>query len=245
LAGGIFYFYQNQQKINAPKGISGKQLYNDDISSLAQKMETEENPEKYKEYIYQLIKFENKGVEALKEIIKTTNNELLIDDILEILAKEKIMSENEAMGFIIKTRPDLILRASDELLKQTRDAQRISNLEALKATINLYLNLVGKPFTNCIAGKEYSSNKGTNAVDGTGWLPLDFTKISGGSPLMELSVDPQNTEGFIYRFACDPQNLTFEFNAKMESDEYKKMASDDGGDNPNIYEIGTSLNLIY
>lgn len=258
VGGGAFYFYQNRQKADIQKqseifqqkeeNITSKKMNgqaNDDISLLIQKIKMEENSKKYKEYIYQLIKFGNRGVEALKEIIKTTNNELLVDDILEILVeKEKIMTENEAAEFLIKTRFDLILKASDELLAQARDAQRISGQNALKSTIGLYFTLAEKPFNNCMAGKIYSSNKGTNAVDGSGWLLFDLTKIPGGSPLLELLVDPQNAEGFIYRFACDPQNFTFEFNAKFESNKYKEEMSTDGGNNSDTYEIGTDLNLI-
>lgn len=104
-------------------------------------------------------------------------------------------------------------------------------------------------------------------TDGSGWVPVDFGDIVGGSPISSLPVDPVNdiasgtstataptNEGLVYRYACQanttaagaPENV-FEFNAVLESQAYTtdddRMGAD-GGDNANYYEVGTSVLLM-
>jgi len=83
----------------------------------------------------------------------------------------------------------------------------------------------------CRDGKVYRSTDGSTAVDGTGWLPFNFTLINSGSPFFELPIDPINNGKYFYSFACDV-GLNFEFNAVLESESYKYL---DAGDNPNAY----------
>jgi len=142
-----------------------------------------------------------------------------------------------------------------EMYKEVADSQTISDLNTLKAAINLYLSTVSESDLNlsiCKKGVIYSSDKGTYAVDGTGWLPIDFTKTSGGSPLSVLPIQSGKDGLSHYQFSCSPLNnsFVFELDAKLTSTRYsssgtKDVVSVDGGDNPNIYEIGTNLNLIH
>jgi prepilin-type N-terminal cleavage/methylation domain-containing protein len=93
-------------------------------------------------------------------------------------------------------------------------------------------------------------------VDGTGWLPVNFDALPSGSPISGLPVDPVNTVStasapantdLIYRYACGQSNLSYEINARLESNEYtviNNRMQADGGDNDNLYEVGTSIRLI-
>lgn len=100
------------------------------------------------------------------------------------------------------------------------------------------------------------------AVDGTGWLPVALTGISGGSPLSAYPVDPTNTAMattqdntmLAYRYACQQGTMSgtgianvFELDAVLESTAYtstdNKM-SKDGGDNTSYYEVGNNLKLL-
>ncbi|MBI4812422.1 prepilin-type N-terminal cleavage/methylation domain-containing protein [Candidatus Falkowbacteria bacterium] len=100
-------------------------------------------------------------------------------------------------------------------------------------------------------------------VDGTGWLPVVFSWLLGGSPISNLPLDPINTTinttptnaDLVYRYACQSSGATgkpsyvFELNAILESDAFKPSGDDDksakdGGDNAAYYEVGTSLRLI-
>lgn len=92
-------------------------------------------------------------------------------------------------------------------------------------------------------------------VDGTGWIPVAFSWLPGGSPVSNLPIDPTNTvtaatvlaSDLVYRYACDSTDLTFEFGARLESTAYtsddNKM-SKDGGNNANYYEAGTKLTIL-
>lgn len=137
-----------------------------------------------------------------------------------------------------------------DLFKQVRDSQRLSDLGSLKGAITLYQTTVDNVVLCADQNKIYRSDQGTDDVDGTGWLPVNFTSTTGGSPLPKLPTDPINRESFIYFYACDPANQVFELNASMESKRYKKsgiddIASTDKGDNSDFYETGTSLRLIH
>lgn len=90
-------------------------------------------------------------------------------------------------------------------------------------------------------------------VDSTGWMPIDLTNITGGSPISNLPIDPTNDGGavtsasLVYRYACAADNLTFEINAQLESIAFKTdddKRAKDGGNNANYYEVGTALDII-
>ena len=93
-------------------------------------------------------------------------------------------------------------------------------------------------------------------VDGTGWIPVNLGGLSGGSPISNLPIDPTNTisdlanvalTDLVYRYSCEATNLTFEINANLESTAYTSTdnkESKDGGDNANLYEMGTGLGLL-
>lgn len=104
------------------------------------------------------------------------------------------------------------------------------------------------------------SNVATPALtDGTGWIPVNFDTLTGGSPISNLPIDPVNAldstnsvsnitnVSFMYRYACLQTPLAFEINAPLESIAYtqtdNKMTSD-GGNNSNYYEVGTNLKIL-
>lgn len=138
----------------------------------------------------------------------------------------------------------LLVLNPNKILKEARDAQRIGDVQSLNMAISLYKAVVSEGI-NCQNDKTYSSNIGNRAVDGTGWLPIDFTKIpGGGSPLVQLNIDPLNNSEFFYSYTCDSKTNTFELNTRLESEKYLDMMKNDGGDDLNLYETGSNLNLI-
>ena len=83
-------------------------------------------------------------------------------------------------------------------------------------------------------------------VTGAGWLPVNFSSISGGSPLGVVPVDSTNSGDLVYRYACDSTNLTYELNAQFESVKYLtslNLDGKDGGDQAAFYEIGNDPGL--
>jgi prepilin-type N-terminal cleavage/methylation domain-containing protein len=74
-------------------------------------------------------------------------------------------------------------------------------------------------------------------VDGTGWIPVDFTQISGDSPLAVLPVDPVNSaaQGLYYSYIGGSWTL----NSILESSKYLSVnARSDGGMDDARYETG-------
>lgn len=161
----------------------------------------------------------------------------------------------------ILTAAVVIVLNPAELLRQARDSQRMADLDALKSAISLYLadvsstSLAGSS-SNCYvyAGGATTSGCGgrfttattaisssSQAIDGTGWIPVALGNISSGSPLSKMPSDPTNNTTYFYSYAADTSALTFEIDAKLESSKYASAAVNDGGSTTTWYEVGTTL----
>ncbi len=85
-------------------------------------------------------------------------------------------------------------------------------------------------------------------VDGTGWIPVNFTQVSSGPPIGQLPVDPTNTTSTRLYYAYTPGG-SWELAAAMEAAKNKMggagdKVSADGGQNAGLYEIGSNLALL-
>ncbi len=114
--------------------------------------------------------------------------------------------------------------------------------------------------------EQNASSTTSTLVDGTGWVPINLGAITGGAPISNLPVDPSNdlsaTTGsdtstaaavnngaLMYRYACKKSPAGFEFAARLESASYgvggtDDRATKDGGNNSNLFEMGTSLTIL-
>jgi prepilin-type N-terminal cleavage/methylation domain-containing protein len=165
-----------------------------------------------------------------------------------------------------------------ELLRQSRDADRLSDLSVLKTAVSLYLVDVSAPqlasssfgYSACYLSS--TSGNGTSSaqcgifantsltvdasttsanyrnINGTGWVPINFSKMSEGSPFGALPVDPLNNATNYYAYAATSSTSSFKFSTFMESARYGNggiadVVSKDGGTNPNAYEVGSNLGL--
>lgn len=99
------------------------------------------------------------------------------------------------------------------------------------------------------------SNANLSLTAGTGWLPVDLSSITGGSPISNLPIDPTNTvtvagvvsTDLVYRYACNIDSLTYEIDAQLESTAYTSdddKRTKDGGNNNSYYEVGTNLSIL-
>ncbi len=86
--------------------------------------------------------------------------------------------------------------------------------------------------------------------DSTGWLPVQFSQITLGTPLSSLPVDPVNNSGYYYAYAATSTGGTyyFEIDTFIESKKYGSGGSNDvittdGGDNTSTYEAGNKPGL--
>jgi hypothetical protein len=164
-------------------------------------------------------------------------------------------------------------------MAQSRDSNRLSDLSTLKTALNLYLADVATTTTIGTAGTCYmasSSNGGTapsgswcvtwfsgsattsiiglRAINGTGWLPVNFSLISSGAPFSQLPIDPVDSYGasagtsLMYSYAVSSTSI-FKLDAHMESNKFKNggsndVCSTDGGIDPNSYETGPGVGLF-
>ncbi|MCL4406269.1 MAG: type II secretion system GspH family protein [Patescibacteria group bacterium] len=164
----------------------------------------------------------------------------------------------------------LVVLNPAEMLAQARDTQRVTDLETLKNTVGIYIAnsdspdldgaVVGCSDAAAAASKGLSNVAVTTGsfaksiaaglvdadrtVDGTGWVPINFAGLAGGSPIPSLPIDPTNSTDYVYRYACSNTDLTFEFDAKFQSTKYLTTLDydgKDGGDQATFYEVGTSL----
>ncbi len=79
-------------------------------------------------------------------------------------------------------------------------------------------------------------------VDGTGWVPVNFSQLSTGAPFSALPIDPVNTVASGYYYTYAPGG-SFELNARLESDKYADVAATDGGPDGASLEVGSNLTL--
>ena len=150
-----------------------------------------------------------------------------------------------------------------ELLKQGRDSTRISDLANINSALSLYLVDVatssamgnyntcyvhassGATLANCQArfasGISTTSLIASQAVNGQGWIPVNLTAISSGSPLPRYPIDPTNNATYYYAFRPGTTTGFYEINAVLESSKYIPQMASDGGSSSTVYEVGTDI----
>lgn len=147
-----------------------------------------------------------------------------------------------------------------EMLRKARDAQRISDLNNLKSAIAYYLTESSSPSIGS-TGATYASNvtgvtcdgrtasaTTTLTVDGNGWVPINFSELTGGSPIAALPQDPNPSTSATgnpsrYYVYLPDTGDTFTLVANMESITYSANEATDGGNITTLYEIGTTMTL--
>ncbi len=164
-----------------------------------------------------------------------------------------------------------------ELLKQARDANRVSDLNTITRAISLYQEdqegsagytmgtaslvyvslpdptLSGNQTSTCSslglpslpAGYSYqcSSPQNYRSTNGAGWIPINFSSLSMGSPLGSLPIDPSNNSSTGLYYTYEANGSSYELTAKMESTKFQATGQTDGGRYADILEKGSSLTL--
>ena len=148
-----------------------------------------------------------------------------------------------------------------QIFAQARDSQRISDMATVNNAINIWLGdnstTTWSQTWNCTSGTIPPGGTGTcttvtsRAVNGGGWVPINFTLISSGSPLSVLPMDPSNgstcTSGqtpnvCMYSYHSSSTFGQYKLYANLETLQYQDTyGANDGGTLPGWYEIGTNL----
>lgn len=164
-----------------------------------------------------------------------------------------------------------------QLLAQSRDARRISDLSALNGAITFYrsqeegatnyslgsstqaylsvpdpsatssagsacqgLGVLSNPVyaNHCAATSSYQN------MDGTGWIPVDFSSLASGAPFSSLPVDPVNQTSSGLYYTYETNGAQFVVAALLESNKYAATAAKSGGIDPALYEVGTGVQSL-
>ena len=162
-----------------------------------------------------------------------------------------------------------------EMIRQTEDAVKLNDLNSIHQVLNLfrsnrpggslgspnvvYISIpsdsptcVGLGLPTLPAGWNYRCVTAANLrnINGTGWIPVNFTAITGRIPLTTLPIDPINTvaSGSYYAYVTDGNR--WEIFTPLMSQRHginggaSDMVSRDGGNDPYIYEVGTNLSIF-
>ena len=133
-------------------------------------------------------------------------------------------------------------------MRKSRDTTRLSDLDSLRSAINIALTEGEIVLTDMTATGPTTSFTGTQAVDGSGYVT--YTPVVGktglGRYIPALPLDPTNdntlTPALVYSFQSTADN--YEINAVLEYADNEVKMRTDGGDNDDVYEVGTALNII-
>jgi prepilin-type N-terminal cleavage/methylation domain-containing protein len=165
----------------------------------------------------------------------------------------------------------MIVLNPGQLLAQSRDSNRLSDMSSLKAALALYTTdvvtstplgtkfsmysyLVSSAptwFTGIATYVTATTTTSGRKIDGTGWIPVNFNSISSGAPFAQLPVDPVNTvtgNMLYYSYAASGTAL-FKLAAKMESTKFgyggtSDAVSADGGYDTSTYEAGPGITVL-
>jgi prepilin-type N-terminal cleavage/methylation domain-containing protein len=155
---------------------------------------------------------------------------------------------------VLTTTVVLVLNPA-QMLAEARDSQRMSDLDSVKSAISIYLatatstpTLTAGPFAQgttatCLSLSGTCTARDNYTVSGSGWVGVDLTAASAGSPLSTLPRDPSNNATYHYAYAGNDTYKTFELNAVLESVRYSPKMATDGGPTDTVYEIGTDPGL--
>ncbi|MBI2599679.1 prepilin-type N-terminal cleavage/methylation domain-containing protein [Candidatus Daviesbacteria bacterium] len=138
-----------------------------------------------------------------------------------------------------------------ELTRRGRDAARLADLANLQNAINVAVQeatgsgtsaiLCAGGFNNSASSCKGSSNAGTRASDGTGWVGVNLGAQKSVS-VPTLPADPTNDTTSHYTYCSDGDS--WEINATLESVQQSGKTKTDGGDDDNLYEVGSNLKLV-
>lgn len=157
-----------------------------------------------------------------------------------------------------------------ELLRQSRDTNRISDMSSLSSALGIYEAQGGTSIGNAsvvyvsIPDPAATSSAGDQCqglglptlplgytyqcaatstyrmTNGTGWIPVNFASIPAGSPFGSLPIDPVNQSSSRLYYTYDTNGSQYEVTSVMESAKYGL-----GGSNDVIGPDGGTLASVY
>ncbi|MBP7927917.1 hypothetical protein KAZ57_02105 [Patescibacteria group bacterium] len=133
---------------------------------------------------------------------------------------------------------------SESLAKTSNDARRQQDLTTISTALKLALIDKEIKLANTAGCVTCSSDKGSNALDGSGWIKFEIMpgKVGLSKYLKEIPKDPINSGLNVYTFAAN--GIGFEISTVLESLNNAKKMETDKGSSFSKYEVGTNLTLV-
>lgn len=166
-----------------------------------------------------------------------------------------------------------------QLLMQSRDAQRIGDLNTINKAVSVYYSdaltnpstlfmgsssivyvSIPDPTATSTAGDQcqglslptlasgYTYQCAATSTDlnvnGTGWVPINFTSYSAGSLISQLPGDPVNNTSSLLYYTYMTNGTQYEITAALESQKYLKQYLLTTNVDPTRYAVGTNASLI-
>lgn len=162
------------------------------------------------------------------------------------------MPQNRSKGFtvleliivltIISLMIFFVYNYLHDLTKRARDAVRLADFANMQQAITLALHDTSNKiaYTLCTSnvtpcrGTSFPLIPDTQKINGTGWLKINFEE-SKSSNFAKLPIDPLNNALYHYDYYSD--GLVWKITSTLESDQYKDKMNNDGGVDPQSYEI--------
>lgn len=128
-----------------------------------------------------------------------------------------------------------------EMTHRARDTVKLKDLVVLQEAINNAAknNSSGNIFCNgqsgLCAGDSTDQDPNVKKTDGTGWVKIKLDSLAS------LPIDPINDSNYSYTYCSDGKD--WEIQARVGSKQVLEKAANDGGDDPDQYEVGSNLSL--
>ncbi len=174
-------------------------------------------------------------------VILTLNPGQLILQARDSNRLSDLASIQSAIGILQADQPSASLGSSTTVYPSLPDSTATTTGGDQCQGLGL-LSLPGSYGYHCAASSSFRSN--TN----TGWIPVNFSSLSSGSPLGQLPVDPVNASSSRLYYTYVTNGQKYELTAGFESSKYKLGGSNDvigtdGGTLATVYEKGSQLGL--
>lgn len=133
-----------------------------------------------------------------------------------------------------------------EIIKKSHDADRVIDFSDLRQAINTVSEEATQSGALVLCSSSPVpcndfSNQGSRGTDGSGWIKVNLGRQKSVN-LPSLPIDPLNND--LYHYSYCGNGESWELNTKLESEQEQGKMKTDGGDDENLYEVGTNLALI-
>lgn len=117
-----------------------------------------------------------------------------------------------------------------------------SNKIASERNISFYCNSATDIAATCYGSSIEEPMYETRQINGEGWVKMDLSKYKEIDSVFLLPFDVKNDQKSHFVYCANKDG--WEINAILDSKKYKEKLLNDGGDDPNKYEIGSNLKLM-